>query len=313
MMTRKLIHVIATVAIMVLATNAAVAQSRVTVHGTANMVSGDNDSWALEIGGKLVTRHDYRHFQSTDGVYFAVEDKNGKWGICDNTGTFLLECRFAKTSVNGATATLHEEANGTPKFYDCKTKTHVQAKQVGADFFENEAKARKEKQYRDGTVKRARDLSAAVPPERRFDIRNNDDYTRQQIVYKEKVRLECDQVLGFETNAANDSKTGSSLFFVRNNGLVGAYLIQVYEKNGELVSFAGLTIPYRYFAIHPDGMNGNLKCYTDQVLGSHERFDWLGFEMTGPMDYDNPNSRTGREWICVDKATDKWELQTNNN
>lgn len=309
MKSKKFFQIIATVACMMLATNAVFAQSRVTVYGNTNMVSRDNDSWALEVNGKVVTDYDYRHFQSTDGVWFAVEDKGGKWGICDNTGTFLFSCQFAKTSVSGSLAMLYTDANGEPKIYDCKMQTYVQAQRVDENFFENEYEARENKQSRDGTVKRAQELSASVPPERKFEIRNNESYTRQELFFNGKVRFECDEILGVETTAADTSKTGWWLFVVKDHGMIGACLIQVYEKEGELVSWVGQTIPYRYKVVSPMGMNpGVLECKEEISLfsGGEVYFDWVGFEMKkNGIAYE----RTGREWVCVDKATDKWELQ----
>lgn len=168
-----------------------------------------------------------------------MTNKNGKWGICDNTGTFLLQCQFAKVSVSGATATLYEDANGTPKLYDCKTKTYVQAKQVRADFFKNEYKFKEKKARWDRTLEESKELSASLSPEFRFEVRNNDDYTRQEIVVNGKVCIAGDEIFILSSHADKDNKVEWWFYGVQENGKYGGYLIQAYEKEGKLVCFRG--------------------------------------------------------------------------
>lgn len=310
-MKRKILFRFAMVAIMILQTNVMLAQSHVTIYGNTNMVSNDNKFWALKVNDKVVTDYNYLHFASTDGVYFAVEDKNGKWGVCNNTGTFLFQCQFAKVSVSGATATLYENANDTPKFYDCKTKTYVQAKRVDDNFFADEYKFKEKKARWDHTVEKSKELSASLSPEFRFEVRNNDDYTRQEIIVDGKVRSSWDEIYGIESRAAQDGKTGWWLFRVKENGKMGAYLIQVYENDGKLVTFRGLTIPCIYKSITTvHGRSDLLDCKDegDSWNSTGAYFDWIGRERNNR--YLSDHEETGREWVRVDRETDQWELQT---
>lgn len=240
---------LAAVAVMLFSSGSLFAQSSVTVAGDAKMVSKDNASWALEVGGKVVTGYDYVHFKSTDGVYFAVEAKNGKWGICDNTGAFLFDCTYAKTTVSGPTAVLYETADGSPKFYDCAAKKYVEPQQVGADFFDKDREFDPTRMTQAKASEQARMLSAQVTPDGRFEIRQKG--IRQELVAHGKVILEA-QEFKIITDAKYWDRTGCWGFIVKDKGLYGTYIFQTYEENGKLYLEGRQLIPYEYTFIKLD-------------------------------------------------------------
>lgn len=240
---------IAAVAVMLFSSGSLFAQSSVTVAGNAKMVSKDNASWALEVGGKVVTGYDYVQFKSTDGVYFAVEAKNGKWGICDNTGAFLFDCTYAKTTVSGPTAVLYETADGSPKFYDCAAKKYVEAQQVGADFFDKDREFDPTRMTQAKASEQAKMLSSQVTPDGRFEIRQKG--IRQELVAHGKVILEA-QEFKIITDAKYWDRTGCWGFIVKDKGLYGTYIFQTYEENGKLYLEGRQLIPYEYTFIKLD-------------------------------------------------------------
>lgn len=248
----------AAIAVLLFLSEPLMAQSRVSIVGNAVMVSKDNASWALEVGGKVVTGYNYAHFKSTDGVYFAVEAKNGKWGICDNTGAFLFNCTYAKTSVSGATAVLYETADGAPKFYDCAAKKYVEAQQVGADFFDKNREFDPTRMTQTKASEQAKMLSAQVTPDGRFEIRQKG--IRQELVAHGKVILEA-QEFKIITDAKNWEKTGCWGFIVKDKGLYGTYILEAYEENGKLNLSGEQLIPYEYtfIKLHEDN-NSIVRC-----------------------------------------------------
>lgn len=252
----KLFLAVAMIA-MAFSTNSLFAQSRVSIAGKADMVSNDNKSWALEVNGKVVTGYNYSHFKSTNGAYFAVEDKNGKWGICDASGTFLFKCQFAKTSVSDNTAMLYSSLDAAPKIYDCKTKTYVEAEQAGADFFDKGRDFNPEKMTRDNSVEAAKALSAQVPEYGRFEIRMNG--IRQQLVVDGKVLYEAQEFTVLST-AADFTRTGAWFFIVKNKGLYGTYGLALWEKDGQKKMEHKMFVPLEYTFIRPDETPRMVRC-----------------------------------------------------
>lgn len=248
-MKTKRIFLLAVVVLMLFSTGSLYAQSSVTVAGNAKMVSKDNASWALEVGGKVVTGYDYAQFKSTDGVYFAVESKNGKWGICDNTGAFLFDCTYAKTSVSGPTAVLYETADGSPKFYDCAARKYVEAQQVGADFFDKDREFDPTRMSQAKATEHAKMLSAQVTPDGRFEIRQKG--IRQELVAHGKVILEA-QEFKIITDAENWNRTGCWGFIVKNKGLYGTFILENYEEDGKVHLDSMQCIPFEYTFIKLD-------------------------------------------------------------
>jgi hypothetical protein len=273
MKAKIIFSVIAMVVIMVFTTNAASAQSRSTIYGDANMVSKDNNSWALEVNGKVVTGYDYSHFQSTDGVYFAVEDKNGKWGVCDQAGTFLFKCELAKTYVNGSTAMLYSSTEAPPKIYDCKTKAYVKAEEAGADFFDKGRDFNPEKMTRDKSIEASKALSAQVAVHGKFEIRMKANSSRQELVVDGKVIWECQEFRILST-ADDFNRTTCWAFIVKNNGKYGTFVISLYMKDGKKQLESQQFIPYEYSFIVPHTSPGMLECTT--MSGASHYRAWTG-------------------------------------
>lgn len=259
----KILFSIAVVAVMLFSVDASMAQGRVSIAGGASMVAKDNASWALEVNGKVVTGYGYKHFQSTDGVYFAVEDKNGKWGVCDNTGAFIHNCQFAKTYVNDATAMLYDTANGTPKIYDCKTRQYVQAQQADADFFDKGRDFNPEKMTRDKAIAESKRLSSLVTPDGRFEIRMKANSQRQELVAQGKVILEAQEFTEILTDEANWNETGCWVFIVKNGGLYGTFCLGTWEEDGKLNLETVWFIPCEYTFMRSDpDRPGIVRCTT---------------------------------------------------
>lgn len=258
-MKMKKILSVAAIAVMLFSSGQLMAQSRVSIVGNAVMVSKDNASWALEVGGKVVTGYDYAHFKSTDGVYFAVEAKNGKWGICDNTGAFLFQCTYAKTTVSGATAVLYETADGTPKFYDCAAKKYVEAEQVSADFFDKDREFDPTRMTQAKASEQAKMLSAQVAPHGKFEIRQKANSNRQELVVDGKVVWEC-QEFRILSSAEDFNRTTCWAFIVKDKGYYGTFVVSLYLKDGKKQLESQQFIPYEYTFIKQDEQPGIVRC-----------------------------------------------------
>jgi hypothetical protein len=217
MKAKRIFSVVAMV-VMIISSNSLFAQSRVSVAGNANMVSKDDNTWVLEVNSKVVTGYDYSHFQSTDGVYFAVEDKNGKWGVCDNAGTFLFKCELAKTYVNGSTAMLYSSTEAPQDLRLYKTKAYVKAEEAGADFFDKGRDFNPEKMTRDKSIEASKALSAQVAAHGKFEIRMKANSNRQELVVDGKVIWECQEFRIF-SDVEYFNKTSCWVFIVKNNNL----------------------------------------------------------------------------------------------
>lgn len=275
-MKTKLFFSIAATVAMLFAADTLPAQNRVTVSGNANMVSNDNNSWALEVGGKVVTGYDYAHFKSTNGVYFAVENKDGKWGICDNAGTFLFPCVYAKTSVSDNTAMLYETADGAPKFYDCAARKFVQAEQADADFFDKGREFDPTKMTQAKAEEQAKMLSAQVAPHGKFEIRQKANSQRQELVVDGKVIWECQEFRILST-AEDFNRTTCWAFIVKDKGYYGTYVISLYMKDGQKQLEHQQFIPYEYTFIKADEHPGIVRCTTKS--GAVVLRAWTGQEV----------------------------------
>lgn len=263
----------AAVVLMLFSVGSLFAQSSVSVAGNAKMVSKDNASWALEVGGKVVTGYNYAQFKSTDGVYFAVEAKNGKWGICDNTGAFLFDCTYAKTTVSGSTAVLYESADGSPKFYDCAARKYVEAQQVGADFFDKDREFDPTRMTQAKASEQAKMLSAQVAPHGKFEIRQKANSNRQELVVDGKVVWEC-QEFRILSSAEDFNRTTCWAFIVKDKGYYGTFVMSLYLKDGKKQLESQQFIPYEYTFIKQDEHPGIVRC--TQKGGAIEYRAWTG-------------------------------------
>jgi hypothetical protein len=70
---------------------------------------------------------------------FAVEAKDGKWGVVNRSGTFIYKCTYYKAQITGDLIRLQATANEEPKFYNVKTPTtEIKVTRVDANAFSPE-------------------------------------------------------------------------------------------------------------------------------------------------------------------------------
>jgi len=112
--------------VMLLAAAAAFGQDkevRMQLKGTAYAV-GTQGAAGLEIDGKLVLPKNYKSFQTDgDGILFAVEANDGKYGVVDRKGTWIYKPTYYKAQITGDMIRLQAAADSQPKFYKVTSPT----------------------------------------------------------------------------------------------------------------------------------------------------------------------------------------------
>jgi Ca2+-dependent lipid-binding protein len=131
---------------------------RIALKGNACMV-GNEKSLGLEVNGKLVVAKNYVNFQTDGkGTHFAVEAKDGKYGVCDSKGTFIYKCTYYKAQITGDLIRLQTTANSEPKFYRTATPTtEEKVRAVDPNAFNPEIRA-----VHELTVKKAKAIPTAA-------------------------------------------------------------------------------------------------------------------------------------------------------
>jgi hypothetical protein len=211
MKTRNLISVLMMVAMVILSTTSSFAQTnkevRVLLKGNSYMVGNEN-GLGLEVNGKLVVAKNYRDFKTNDqGQYFAVEAKDGKYGVCDTKGTFIYKCTYYKAEITSSFIRLQTTANAEPKFYSTSAPT-TEVKVQKADPLMFDVKTKTMHELSEAEAKKI----AAQDPFAAFEFRTNSK-GRQELYVDGKKLFEAktfDLISTYDFN----KKSNCSFFIV---------------------------------------------------------------------------------------------------
>ncbi|GHV09470.1 hypothetical protein FACS1894162_0050 [Bacteroidia bacterium] len=252
---------------------------RVSLKGNAYMVGNEN-ALGLEVNGKLVVTKNYRDFKTDDdGKYFAVEAKDGKYGVCDSKGTFIYKCVYYKTWVTGGTIRVQETASSTPKFYNTSAPT-VEVKVTALDplTFSPEIKKAHEIAERQAAAVKAQDAFAS------FEFKTNSK--GRQELYVDGKKLYEAKTFNLISTYDFYKKTTCWVFIVTDKvsgygkDAYGLYVLSIYNDNGKKGIETGLNIPYEYSYMSPSHTGGPVVICTT-FSGAEKRFGWDGEPITG--------------------------------
>ena len=223
---------------------------RVALKGNAYMVGNEN-GLGLEVGGKLLVAKNYRNFQTDGaGTHFAVEAKDGKYGVCDAKGSFIYKCTYYKAQITGDLIRLQATASSEPKFYNTSTPTiEVKVTKLDPNAFNPEIKENYRLNAEKAEKIAAQDAFAA------FEFKMN-DRGRQELCVDGKKFFEAKKFYLISTYDFYKKST-CWVFIVtdRVSGLgkdaYGLYILSIEAINGKKVVETLLSIPLEYSYISP--------------------------------------------------------------
>ena len=245
---------------------------RILLKGNAYVVGNEN-GYGLEVGGKLVVAKNYNNFQ-TDGAatHFAVEAKDGKYGVCDSKGTFIYKCTYYEARITGDMIRLKTTKDSEPKFYKTTSPTtEMTVTKVDPNTFRPEIRAMHEHAENQAKEIAAQDAFAA------FTFKTNSRGWQELYVDGKKLF----EARTFNLISTYDFYKKSTCFFfivterVKDYGkdAYGLFGLSIYQKDGKKVVDSELTIPYEYSYIGL-GKGATVECTT--FSGARKWFDWMG-------------------------------------
>ncbi|MDR0754825.1 MAG: hypothetical protein LBF04_05500 [Prevotellaceae bacterium] len=252
---------------------------RVALKGNAYMVGTEN-GLGLEVDGKLVVAKNYLNFQTDDeGKYFAVEAKDGKFGVCDSKGTFLYKCTHYKTLITGGMIRLQETENSTPKFYKTSSPTtEVKVTALDPNTFDPRTRAKHE-----FAEKKANEI-AAQDPFAAFEFKTN--AKGWQELYVDGKKLFEARTFSLISTYDYYKKTKCFFFIVtdkvagRSKDAYGLFGLSIYNKDGKKSIETLLSIPLEYSYISPSDTGAPIVICTT-FSGAEKHFTWIGKPLTG--------------------------------
>jgi hypothetical protein len=253
-------------------------EARVLLKGNTYMV-GNESGLGLEVNGKLVVAKNYRDFKTNDQAqYFAVEAKDGKFGVCDSKGTFIYKCTYYKAEITSSFIRLQTTANAEPKFYSTSAPTtEVQVTKADPLMFDVKTKTMHELSEAEAKKIAAQDPFAA------FEFRTNSK-GRQELYVDGKKLFEAKT---FDLISTYDFyKKSTCWFFIvtdkvagRSKDAYGLLDLCIYAKDGKKNVEIYLEIPLEYSYISPvDNGDTAVKCTT--FSGATKYFSWYGKPIT---------------------------------
>lgn len=235
-------------------------QSRIALKGSNSpyMVSDNNRTWGLEIGGNLVVNKVYSNFETSDGNYFSVTATNGLQGICDASGNFIYPCEYLDASIVSGTIVLQKSADAEPKFYSTKSPTQeVQAKQMTVGQLRDEIAARAkpgtyfdpERMTQKKAARVSKELSTQTGAMGSYMIRDTPG-GRQELIVDGQVLFTANT---FDNITTPDSwqERGHTWYFIVNDkpkgrSAYGVFCIWKYIRNDSLKVGSKMLLPYEY-------------------------------------------------------------------
>jgi hypothetical protein len=282
MKTRNLISVLMMFAMIILSATSSAQTGkdvRVLLKGNAYMVGNEN-GLGLEVNGKLVVAKNYRDFKTNDqGQYFAVEAKDGKYGVCDTKGTFIYKCTYYKAEITSSFIRLQTTANAEPKFYSTSAPTtEVQVQKADPLMFDVKTKTMHELSEAEAKKIAAQDPFAA------FEFRTNSK-GRQELYVDGKKLFEAKT---FDMISTYDfwKKSTCWIFIVTDRvsgygkDAYGLFALSIYNNNGKKALEFALVVPLEYSYVSPSHTGGAVVICTT-FSGATKRFGWNGEPITG--------------------------------
>ncbi|GAB0481696.1 hypothetical protein KML24007_04420 [Alistipes indistinctus] len=313
-MKRILIRSAATLIVALICSVGAYAQQvRVALKGDANLIK-EGKYVALEVAGKIVLGFDeeFTEIITSSGKYFAATDEDGGWYIYDRNGKETeigggsYGSKFDKARM--VDGTIIVEKNGKTHYFNESDLTkEAVVEQAAHDFFDKGRDFNPEKMTRDKASTEAERLSALMPPENRFEIRQKSNSQRQEVVVHGKVVHEAQEY----TVLSDEEWFKEKEFWVlvaKNNGKYGVVAINAYadKETGKREGYAVQMVPYEYsFARFHDGTGPMITCTT--MSGARTHFNYYGWN----FDHDYRTGKytgTKKRWV-YDEATEKWMLR----
>jgi hypothetical protein len=253
-------------------------EARVLLKGNAYMVGNEN-GFGLEINGKLVVAKNYRDFQTNDDAkYFAVEAKDGKYGVCDRSGNFIYKCIYYKAQITSSYIRLQTTAEAEPKFYStAEPTTEVKAQKADPLMFDQGMKAAHEVGEKKAKAIAEQDPFAA------YELKTNSK-GRQELYVDGKKLFEA-KLFSLISTYDFWKKSTCWFFIVKDkvpnygNDAYGLYILSIENKDGKKVLETQLSIPYEYSYISPykSGVT-YVRCTT--FSGAEKVFSWYGEPVT---------------------------------
>lgn len=245
------------------ATASAQGPSRVSLKGTAYLVSDNSKLWALEVGGKTVTGQEYIDISTPDGKFFVATLPNGKKGICNAAGKFIYPCEYAQASITASTIMLQRDKTSKPQFFSTANPTvAVQPKKMTIAQLEDKMEAESPKgTYFNPTridqrkaIVQARELSDKIGLTGSYEIRDN-DYGKQELVVDGKVYHTAKTFVN-ATSADSYAELDNCWYFIVSDRINGYERYGVYglqkKLEDEVLKVSGkMVIPYDYGFIKP--------------------------------------------------------------
>jgi hypothetical protein len=252
---------------------------RVLLKGNAYMVGNEN-GLGLEVNGKLVVAKNYRDFKTDDdGKYFAVEAKDGKYGVCDAKGTFIYKCTYYNTGVTGGTIRVQETATSTSKFYNTSAPT-VELKATALDPLAFDPALRERHKIAEEKAEAIKALDAFAS----FEFKTNSK-GRQELYVDGKKLFEAKSFALISTYDFYKKST-CWVFIVTDKvsgygkDAYGLWILSIYKKDGEKSLETQLSIPFEYSYMSPSHTGGAVVICTT-FSGATKRIDWMGKPITG--------------------------------
>ncbi|MDR0559624.1 MAG: hypothetical protein LBG92_05605 [Prevotellaceae bacterium] len=282
MKTINLISMVMVFAMVIVSATSSFGQNevRIALKGNAYAV-GTQDKAGLEVDGKLVVAKQYKSFQTDgNGILFAVEANDGKYGVVDRNGTWIYKPTYYKAQITGDMIRLQATANSEPKFYKVTSPTtEVKVTALDPNTFNPEIKENFRLNSEKAKEIAAQDTFAA------FEFRM-DEKGRQGLYVDGKNFFEAKKFYLISTY--DYYKKSTCWFFIVTDKVsgygkdaYGLYGLCIYtDKNtGKKGIEAFLTIPIEYSYIGPVS-NGEpaVKCTT--FSGASKYFTWYGDAIT---------------------------------
>jgi hypothetical protein len=279
MKTKNLISILMMSAMMIVSAASLFGQNkevRIALKGNAYAV-GTQGAAGLEVDGKLVVAKNYKSFQTDgDGVLFAVEANDGKFGVVDKKGTFIYKCTYYKAQITGDMIRLQTTASAEPKFYKVTSPTtEVTVTKLDPNAFNPEIKHAHERMEAKAKEIAAQDAFAA------FSFKTNEG-GRQELYVDGKKLFEAKTWSLISTY--DFYKKSTCWYFIvkdRTQGrdAYGLYILSIYNKDGKKGVETLLSIPIEYSYMAPSS-TGDPVVICTTFSGAQKRFDWHGKPIT---------------------------------
>ena len=279
MRKRNVITVLMMLAIIISATSTVFCQQkevRMAIPKGKNAYAvGEAGKLGLEVNGKLVLAKEYKGFQTDGaGTHFAVEAKDGKYGVCDSKGTFIYKCTYYKAQITGDMIRLQTTASSEPKFYKTATPTtEMTVTKVDPNAFNPGLR-----EMHEAAEKKAQAI-AAQDPFAAFTFKTNSRGWQELYVDGKKLF----EARSFRLISTYDFYKKSTGFFfivterVKDYGkdAYGLFILSIEDVNGKKVIETLQSIPYEYSHIAPVA-NGESAVECTTFSGARKYFNWLG-------------------------------------